>query len=280
MNEQSTEQKLQLIDVEATFASKDENLLKKLPRFFIRYLKRIARQEEINRFLIDNEGIEGLEFVNRAVAYMGVQLTLRNPEKLPANSRVIFASNHPLGGFDGLCLLKTIAERHHPGIKSVSNDLLMNVQPLRSMFIGVNKHGGNSKEYVEEMQETFKGENPVLFFPSGLVSRRRWFKIRDTEWKSTFIKKAIQYKRDVIPIHVTGRVSGFFYRLANLRKLLRIRYNIEMLYLPNEQFKQQGAKITITFGDPISYQTFDRTKKPGEWALSVRKLVYEMGKSI
>lgn len=271
---------LQLIDVEKVFAGKNPALAKRIPGFLIRYLKRIVHQDEINQFLIENEGVAGADFLTRVVDYMGIKLEVHGIEKIPAGGRYVFAANHPLGGVDGICLLKTIHENIQPNPRSVSNDLLMNVKPVRQFMIGVNKHGGNAKDQVAEMQRTFEGNDPVVFFAAGLVSRRRWFRIQDPEWKSTFIKKAFLHERDVIPVFISGRVSNFFYRLANLRKFLRIKANIEMLYLPNEMFKQKGMKLVIRFGEPIPWRTFNSSKSPEEWTLDVRKKVYAMGKEV
>lgn len=271
---------LQLIDVEKVFASKDANLARKLPRFIIRYLKRIVHQDEINDFLIRNKGVEGLDFLEKIVEFMDIRVEVRGLEKIPRDGRLIFASNHPLGGVDGLFLLKTVAEQIQPHPRSVSNDLLMNIRPLREFMIGVNKHGGNAKENVAEMVRAFEGNNPILFFASGLVSRRRWWKIEDLEWKSTFVKKAFLHERDVVPVFITGRVSSFFYNLANLRKFLHIKSNIEMLYLPNEMFKQRGMKVTIQFGEPIHWRTFDSSRSPEEWAAHVKRTVYQMGREL
>jgi len=280
MPDTSNDNKIQLIDVEKVFASKDAKLLKRIPKFLIRYLKKIVHQDEINEFLIQNEGVEGIDFVNRCVEFMKLTVEVRGSENVPKDSRLIFASNHPLGGVDGMCLVKAIYERLHQSPKSVSNDLLMSVKPLRSFMIGVNKHGGNSKDNVAEMRRVFEGNDPVIFFASGLVSRRRWFKIEDTDWKSTFVKKSFLHERDVIPVFISGRVSGFFYRLANLRKFLGIRYNIEMLYLPNEMFKQRGMHLTIKFGKPIPWRSFNSSKSPEEWAADVKKQVYKMGRNL
>lgn len=278
MPETSSERKAQLIDIETVIASKNARLVRRIPPFLIRYLKRIIHQDEINGFLIRNEGIEGFEFVSRVVEFMDIKLEVTGAENIPKDSRLIFASNHPLGGVDGLCLLKAIHEQIQPRPKSVSNDLLMNIRPLRDLMIGVNKHGGNAKEYVAEMQRIFEGKDPVVFFAAGLVSRRRWFRIEDVGWKSTFIKKSFLYERDVVPVFISGRVSGFFYRLANLRKFLRIKSNIEMLYLPNEMFKQRGMRLKITFGTPIHWRSFDSSKSPEDWAAHVKKQVYALGR--
>ncbi len=260
----------QLIDVEKVFAAKDEKLLKRIPGFFIRYLKRIVRQEELNGFLIDNYGTEGIDFISQGIEFMDVTLNLHGEENIPKDPRLIIVANHPLGGLDGLCLTKTIAERIDPAVKITSNDILLNVKPLRPIFLGVNKHGGNSRTYVKEMHETFAGDHPIIFFPAGLVSRRRWGKIEDVEWKRTFVKKAIEHKRNILPVHISGRVSNFFYNLANLRKLLGIKYNIEMLYLPNELFKHKGQTFQMTFGEPISWTSFSPDKKAEEWAQVVK----------
>lgn len=280
MPDGSPENKIQLIDVEKVFASKDANLLKRIPKFLIRYLKRIVHQEEINDFLIRNDGIEGIEFITRGLEFLDVKLELMGLGNVPKDSRLIFAANHPLGGIDGMCLLKAIHENIRENPKSVSNDLLMNIKPLRNFMIGVNKHGGNTKDNVAEMRRVFESTDPVIFFASGLVSRRPWFKIKDVAWKSTFVKKSFLHERDVIPVFISGRVSGFFYRLANLRKLLGIRYNIEMLYLPNEMFKQKGMHLVIKFGQPIPWRSFNSSKSPEEWAAIVKKQVYEMGRKL
>ena len=280
MPEQSNDNKIQLIDIEKIFASKDAKMLKRIPKFLIRYLKRIVHQDEINEFLVKNEGVDGIDFVDRCIEFMDIKIDVLGSENVPRDSRLIFASNHPLGGVDGMCLVKVLYDILQVNPKSLSNDLLMNIRPLRSFMIGVNKHGGNSRDSVAEMRRVFEGTEPVIFFASGLVSRRRWFKIEDVDWKSTFIKKAFLHERDVIPVFISGRVSGFFYRLANLRKFLGIRYNIEMLYLPDEMFKQRGMRLTIKFGKPIYWRSFNSSKSPEEWAADVKKQVYGMGRNL
>jgi putative hemolysin len=119
-------------------------------------------------------------------------------------------------------------------------------------------------------------ENQILTFPAGLVSRKRRGKIRDVEWKKSFISKAVQYKRDIIPIHVSGRCSDFFYNLANLRKFLGIRSNIEMFYLPDETYRHKNEHIEISIGPPVTWQTFEGSRKPVEWALLMQDYVYSL----
>ena len=160
----------------------------------------------------------------------------------------------------------------------VANDLLMNIKNLHPVFTGVNKHGLSSREDVTDLKEVLAGDDALMIFPAGLVSRKQKGIIRDLDWKKSFISMAIKHKRDVIPVHITGRISNFFYNIASLRKFLRIKSNIEMLYLPNETFKQKYKDIKIIFGKPIPYNVFDKSKNPKDWADWVKEKVYELPK--
>jgi putative hemolysin len=109
-----------------------------------------------------------------------------------------------------------------------------------------------------------------------MCSRKVKGKICDLEWKKNFITKAVEYKRDVVPVYFEGRNSSFFYNLANLRKFLGIKFNIEMMYLPDEMFKQKNKKFTIVIGKPIPWQQFDKSKSHAKWAEWVKDIVYSL----
>ncbi|MDF1547382.1 MAG: glycerol acyltransferase, partial [Bacteroidales bacterium] len=160
--------------------------------------------------------------------------------------------------------------------KSMINDLLMNITNMQSLFVGINKHGSNSREGIEQIEQTFASDYQILIFPAGLASRRKKGVVKDLEWKKTFITRAIKYERDIIPVHISGNLSNFFYNFANLRKALRIKANFEMLYLSDETFKQKRKKFTITFGKPISYSRFDKTQTQYQWAQLVKQHVYKI----
>ncbi len=278
--EKTLKEESQLIDIESIITSKNKKLLKRIPGFLISYLKRIVHQDEINEFLIRNQNCTPLEFIDKVLELVEVKIKTKGLNNLPKDPRVIVVANHPLGGLDGVGLTKIISEHLDKEAKITANDLLMNLVPVRPKFIGVNKHGGNVKSYVADMHKSFASDHPIIFFPAGLISRRTKGEIKDLEWKRTFIKKAIEYERDILPVHINGRVSNFFYRLANLRKFLGIRQNIEMLYLPNELFKQRQQELIITFGEPISWKTFTRDKSAEEWAQKVKETVYRLNKKI
>ncbi|MCU0362691.1 MAG: glycerol acyltransferase, partial [Bacteroidales bacterium] len=147
---------------------------------------------------------------------------------------------------------------------------------LSGIFIPVNKHGSQSREAARLTEEAYASDSQILYFPAGLCSRKQKGVICDLEWHKNFISKAVRHKRDIIPAFISGRNSDFFYRLANIRKFLRIKANIEMLYLADEMFRQKDKKIDLVFGEKIGWETFDRSRKPEEWAQWVREKCYSL----
>ncbi len=269
-----------LIDVEKVFASKNPALLRIIPSFVIRYLKRITHQDEINRFLLEKGHLKGIEF-GKAILFdlFGAGYQVAGLEKLPATGRFVFASNHPLGGLDGIALLVAVGERF-PNLKFPVNDILMNLKSLDNIFLPINKHGGNSRTAAIAIDKAYQSNDQVLMFPAGLVSRKQKGVIKDLQWKNNFVRKAIQHNRDIVPVHISGRNSNFFYTLANIRKRSGIKANIEMLYLPDEMFRQHGENLLIRIGEPVSIKSLREEGTPEEWSQKIRALSYALPKKI
>ncbi|MCK4663699.1 MAG: 1-acyl-sn-glycerol-3-phosphate acyltransferase [Bacteroidales bacterium] len=274
--EQPNTYKIPLIDIRKVIKSKNPRLLKILPNFIINYIKKIIHQDEINSFLKINGDKSGVEFISKSLDVFGVSYKVINKENIPENGKFIFASNHPLGGLDGMVLIHAISNICGD-VKFLVNDVLLNVKNLESVFIPINKHGGLAKETVKQIDAAFNSNNQILVFPAGLASRKIKGKIVDLEWKKNFVSKSLQHKRDIIPVHIDGRNSNFFYRLANIRKFLKIKANIEMFYLPDEMFKQKSKLITLTIGKPISYKTF-KNNSHKYWAKKIKDEVYSLPK--
>ena len=264
------------IDIEQVIASKSPRLLKLMPGFLIRYLKKIIHEDDINRGLSEFGHKKGSDFTEEALKLLEVSYTVEGLDNLNPNERYAFASNHPLGGLDGMILIHALSKKFN-SIKVPANDLLMNISQLHDNFIPINKHGAQTKENAKLMDEIYASNTQIFSFPAGLCSRKVNGKIEDLEWKKNFIVKAVKHKRDVVPVFFSGRNSNFFYNLSKIRTFLGIKVNIEMLYLVNEMFKQKGQKLKVKVGSPISYMTFDSTRPPQLWAKWVKHQVYQLG---
>jgi putative hemolysin len=267
-----------IIDVDSIFRQKSPNVYRLMPGFILGYIKRTIHQDEINDVLVRFSNMYGLDFISHFLEFFGIAYTVSGEENIPGKGRFIFVSNHPLGGLDGLVFMDMVG-KHHKNVKFIVNDLLLNLKNLEPVFIPVNKHGRQSADYVRRIEEVYRSDDQILYFPAGLCSRKKRGEIKDLEWKKNFIKKATDHQRDIVPVHFEGRNSSFFYNFANLRQSIGIKTNIEMFYLPDELFRQKGHKFHVTIGRPIPYATFDKSQTHAKWAEFVRGKVYSLAQN-
>ena len=265
-----------LIDIDKVLREKAPKYYKYIPRFVVSYLKRIVHQEELNVFLRDSKDKVGVDFLKACLEFLDANIVVKGEENLPKEGLYTFVSNHPLGGQDGVALGYVLGSFYNGKVKYMVNDLLMNLQGLAPLCIPINKTGKQAKDFPRMVEAGFASDDQLIMFPAGLCSRRQNGVIRDLDWKKTFVVKSVQTHRDVVPIHFEGRNSNFFYNLANICKFLGIKVNIAMLYLADEMLKNRHKTFTVTIGKPISWQTFDKSKTPVEWAAYVKDIVYKL----
>ncbi len=263
------------IDLKEAIASKNKNLARAIPGFIMRYLKRTIHEAELNRVLYDYADKFGLDFVRAILKDFNVSYTSHNAEAVPMGGRYIFASNHPLGGFDGVVMADLIGSTWGEP-RLLVNDLLLLIKNYEPLFLPINKHGTHSREAIKIIDDAFRSDHPILDFPFGLVSRKVKGKITDLEWKRTFVNRARKYERDIVPVYFDGHNSNRFYRVAQWRKRLGIKANIEMFYLPSEVFKQCNEHFDVYFGRPIPYKSLTKDKSADEWAAEIKKIVYSL----
>jgi 1-acyl-sn-glycerol-3-phosphate acyltransferase len=268
-------QENQRIDIEKVLASKNPALARSVPRFIKNYLKRIVHQDELNEFLDKWGHLRDSELIAAGLNHFEIKFKVIGSENIPKSGRYIFVSNHPLGGLDGLVFIHELSS-HFPVIKFPVNDILTNIKNLSGIFLPVNKHGTQAKNAARMIEEAYASDCQVLYFPAGLCSRKNRGVIKDLQWQKSFISKSIQHRRDIIPAYFSGSNSNFFYRLANIRKYLGIKANIEMMYLADEMFKQKDKEIRLVFGKPIPWETFDKSKDALEWADWVKSRSYDL----
>lgn len=267
------------IDVGEILRSKMGAKARFVPSPLVSWLKRIAHQDEVNKFLWDNRELVGTPWLEECVRYLDMTLEVEGEENLPPKDDeklYTFVSNHPLGGIDGVALGSIIGRKYDDKFRYLVNDLLMNLPGLAPLCIPINKTGNQSRNFPAMVEAGFKSDNHMLMFPAGLCSRRKKGIVRDLTWKKTFISKSVEYHRDVVPIHFGGQNSDFFYRLANFSDSYLKKVNVAMLFLVDEMYKNVHKKFRVKFGKPIPWQTFDKSRSPMEWAKFVYDRVYEL----
>ena len=269
------ENQIQQIDLDSIIKEKDPKLYSRLPNFVINRLKNLVHQDEINDVIKRNGHLYGVDFAQALINDFNISIEIEGEENLPEISHLCtFASNHPLGGFDGVALAAVLGNRY-PNIKIMVNDLLMHLVNLRPIFVPINMHGSQEKGSASAVNEAYMSDAQMVVFPAGMVSRKRGGNIVDATWRKNFIRKTIQFERDVIPVRFVAYNSNFFYKFATFRKLIGLP-NLEMVLLPKELFKKKNSSFTIKIGKPIPWQTFDKSAGQLEWAEYVKNIVYEL----
>lgn len=266
------------IDIKRILKDKMGSKARFVPCFLVAWLKKIIHEDEVNRFLWENRNLKGTEWLTACVQYLDMTLDIVGAENLPDKNDgklYTFVSNHPLGGQDGVSL-GSIIGRHYDGkFRYLVNDLLLNLPGLKSVSIGINKTGKQSRDFPRMVEAGFNSDNHLLMFPAGLNSRRINGEIHDLPWKKTFITKSVETHRDVVPIHFSGQNSKRFYRIAKFSDRY-LPFNLAMLFLVDEMYRNVGKTFRITIGKPIPWQTFNKTKTPMEWANFVEERVYAL----
>lgn len=271
------------IDLRAVLRSKLGRKARFVPRCVPWLLEKCINVHGLNWLLSHNHPKTGAEFCRGVCQDLEITVEGTAPYGMPeaANRRVLVVSNHPLGGLDGMALIDFFTVHYGGKVHFIVNDLLMHVQPLSDVFVPVNKHGAQSASAVADMHGALAGDDPVLIFPAGLVSRLHDDgTIADLEWKNSFINMAVKNNRDIVPVWFEGENTRFFYRLARLRKKIGLKFNIEMVRLPRELFAQKGKTLTIVVGKTIPVEKLRAFTSRHQAAGYVRQQVENLRKSI
>lgn len=270
------------IDIDRILSSKMGSKARFVPSLLTNWLKRIIHQDQVNAFIWKTRDMQGVEWLEECVRYLKMDIEIVGKENLPPKDDgrlYTFVSNHPLGGQDGVAL-GSIIGRHYDGrFRYLVNDLLMNLPGLAPVCIGINKTGRNGRDFPRMVEAGFKSDNHMLMFPAGLNSRKQKDgSIHDIPWKKTFITKSVEFQRDVVPIHFSGTNSKRFYRIAKFSDRF-LPFNLAMLFLVDEMYRNVGKHFRIDIGKPIPWQTFDRSRTPAQWAVYVEDIVYDLPKT-
>lgn len=265
------------LDVAEVVKSKLGDRAHFIPSFLLRPLATLICQDKLNDLLAKNFPRRGADFCEGVLDTLSVRLNVHGAEKLPADKRIIVVSNHPLGGLDGMSMIAWFSKHYESNVRFVVNDLLMAVEPLRECFVPVNKTGRQNRDYLAAIDGVMAADEPVVVYPAGLCSRLADNgEIADLRWQKMVVNKAIEYKRDIVPVYFDGRNSQLFYKVARWRRRLGLRFNFEMILLPREIFNSAGKVFTLTVGETVRWQSLRGGTSAQATADALRESVYAL----
>ncbi|MCC7297518.1 MAG: 1-acyl-sn-glycerol-3-phosphate acyltransferase [Bacteroidia bacterium] len=266
------------IDVDALFKKRSPKVYKWVPKFILSWIKKVIHQKEMNDAMMEAKDLRDIPFT-KFVIHDKLQTTMSNTgiENIPKTGGAIVVSNHPLGGLDGMMLMVEVS-KVRPDVRVIVNEILAEIPNFGDIFIPVNNLGKKAKESLKRVEEAYAQGFLVIVFPAGLCSRKTKGVVQDLEWQKSFISRAVKYQLPVIPTLFQGKNTNRFYNIANFRKWLKLKINIEMFFLVDEMFKQKGKNFNIIFGEPIMPETFEKHKNLGDWkqAQIVKEYVYSL----
>lgn len=271
-----------MVHIENMIRSAYPALYSKLPSIALRpsieLLKRLFHEKEVNSFLDTHSRLFGLDFVEAILDHLHISYTANQQqlENIPTIGKVIIVANHPLGAADALTLIKMVTDvRQDKKIKIVANQMLSHIPQLSQLLIPVdNIQGKLTRRSLQAIDKALDNEEAVIFFPAGEVSRASLGGVKDSHWKSGFIKIAQRTFTPVLPVHIDARNSSLFYALSYIYKPL------SAFLLGHELMRSRSNKpLAFKIGEIVPPASFQNPSlKPSQYARLFRKHLYRMAK--
>ena len=238
-------------------------------------LMKLLKISTLNKVYNRNRHLKDVAFLNGILDDLQIKFEIPEEDlkRLPKDGAYITISNHPLGGIDGVLLLKLMLERE-PNFKIIANFLLHRIHPLKKYIMPVNPFENlkDAKSSVVGIKETFRhlsDGKPLGIFPAGEVSTYKDGKLMvDKPWEEGAIKVIRKAQVPVIPIYFHAKNSRLFYLLSKISGTFRTAK------LPSEVFSQKNRVIKVRVGKPISVTEQNEYKTLEEYSEFLRKKTY------
>jgi len=263
-----------LLDIDEILGPK---MAAKMPGFIKSFLKKRLHFKEINDCIMKADHYAGAGFFDEALNYIGIKYRTRGEENIDVSKKYIFVCNHPLGGPEALIIGSVFTRIYGDGFKVPANQILYNMKPLQEFFVPVKVSASRqNRDIADRFTTMFESDSQILVFPAGLCARTFKGVITEMPWKKMFVTQARKYERDVVPVHISGHNSKWYFFLSWLSRTLKLKFNIGMLFLVDELFNQAGKEFVITFGKPVPYETFDSSRTDLQWAEEMKNTVKKL----
>ena len=211
---------------------------------------KIFKYQTAKKITDDISNISGFECFTYLTNLLKFNLDIRNIELVPEHGPIILAGNHPTGLTDGIVMFEVMKDRRPDYTLYANIDMIKLSKGFEDIIIPVdwnddNKNIGKSKEILKRTKETLNEGKCLLVFPSSRLSKRKGFKLFERPWLNTIVKLSKKYNPPIIPIHMDGQNSLFYYFLDIFNEELK---NISLF---SELVNKEEFKYTITFGRQI-----------------------------
>jgi putative hemolysin len=242
-------------------------------------LMKVLKITMLNDVYDRNKHLKEVEFLNAILDEFQIKFEIPKEDfkRLPKDGAYITISNHPLGGIDGILLLKLMLEQE-PNFKIIANFLLHRIDPMKPYIMPVNpfethKDVKSSVIGIKETLRHLRDGKPLGIFPAGEVSSYKDGKlVVDKAWEEGAIKVIRKAQVPVVPIYFHAKNSGLFYFLSKISGTLRTAK------LPSELLSQKNRVIKVRIGKPISVAEQNELTSIEEFSEFLRRKTYMLAK--
>ncbi|WP_308993228.1 lysophospholipid acyltransferase family protein [Mariniflexile litorale] len=243
-------------------------------------LMKVLKISTINKFYMRNKHLEGVDFLDKILDEFQIKFEIPEEDlkRLPKEGAYITVSNHPLGGIDGILLLKLMLEQRKD-FKIIANFLLHRIEPMKPYIMPVNPF--EDRKDVKSSLVGFKNAilhlregRPLGIFPAGEVSTYRDGKLMvDKPWEEAAMKLVKKAEVPVVPIYFHAKNSRLFYKLSKISDTLRTAK------LPSEVLTQKRRIIKVRIGKPISVEDQKEHASLEDFSEFLRRKTYMLSNS-
>ncbi len=261
-------------DVTYALGFKKKNLFTYLLGWLLLY---VLRLDKLNRFYSRNKHLQGPDFVDQVIEALDLHLEVpaEDLKRIPSEGPFITVSNHPLGGLDGILLMKLIGSRR-PDYKVWPNFLLEKIEPLKEYFLRFPDDQKGSSSYAQRKKQVIRylqQGHGLAIFPAGEVSTYRQGNIYvDRQWDDEALRLIYEAKVPVVPIYFHARNSRIFYWLSKLGPMFRTAR------LPSELFNKKRRSIQVRIGHAIKPGEIEKFADHRRFGDYLRKKTYLLAK--
>ncbi len=264
----------ELLDKFASDVLLKHPMLKSKP--VINSLNAMLKLDKVNAFLKEHSDKKDFDFIDAILQHLNFSYFMSNKHRnnIPSEGRLVIVANHPLGGLDGIALLRAISEVRKD-VKIVANQVLSEIPNLADVLLPYNVFSfRNQKNNILRIEEALANEEAVIFFPAGEVSRLQTNGIKDKKWMKGAVSFASKMKAPVLPIFIEGKNSAGFYTSSLLNR------HFSTFLLPGELFKSKDKHITLNIGNIIPADSFTHSGLNEKiQSKLLRKHVYRLAKN-
>jgi putative hemolysin len=251
-----------------------------LGTFFGWILMKVLKISTINKFYKRNKHLSDLDFLDAILDEFQIKFEIpeEDMKRLPKEGPYITISNHPLGGIDGILLLKLMIEQRSD-FKIIANFLLHRIAPLKPYIMPVNpfedrKDAASSISGFKNAILHLREGHPLGLFPAGEVSTYKDGKlVVDKEWEVAAMKLIQKAEVPVVPIYFHAKNSRLFYRLSKISDTLRTAK------LPSEVLTQKRRVIKVRVGKQISVKAQKEHESLADFSEFLRRKTYMLSKT-